>query len=134
MNNYIKIKTLCISFLMLIASWSYAQEAKSITVSDESKKEAKEKLEGYRQLVLNGESMSTIAMLYSDDPGSKKAGGLYNNIARGQFVPEFEAVAFNLQPGGISEVFETQYGFHFIQLVARRGDIIDVRHVLIVPK
>jgi peptidyl-prolyl cis-trans isomerase SurA len=128
------MKTLCISFLILISFLSCAQETKSITISEESKKEAKEKIEGYRQQVLKGESMSTIAALYSDDPGSKKTGGAYYNIARGQFVPEFETVAFNLQPGEISEVFETQYGFHFVQLIARRGDVIDVRHVLVVPK
>ena len=97
----------------------------------DSKKIAKEKLESYRQRVLNGESMSTLATLYSEDPGSVKTGGLYVNVARGQFVPEFEAAAFNLEPGAISEVFETQYGFHFVQLVARRGDVIDVRHILV---
>jgi len=128
------MKALCISLLMLITFWSYAQETKNITVSEESKKEAKEKLEGYRQRVLNGESMAVVASLYTEDPGSVKTGGVYYNIARGQFVPEFEAVAFNLQPGGISEVFETQFGFHFIQLIARRGDVIDVRHILVVPK
>ena len=103
-----------------------------ISTSDvDSKKAAKEKLEGYRQRVLNGESMSILATLYSEDPGSVKTGGLYMNVARGQFVPEFEAAAFNLEPGAISEIFETQYGFHFVQLVARRGDIIDVRHILV---
>jgi peptidyl-prolyl cis-trans isomerase SurA len=128
------MKTFCISFLMLIAAWTYAQETKHLNVSEESKKEAKEKLEGYRQQVLKGESMSVIASLYSEDPGSVKTGGAYYNIARGQFVPEFEAVAFSLQPGEVSEIFETQYGFHFVQLIARRGDVIDVRHILVVSK
>lgn len=99
----------------------------------DAKKEAREKLEAIRQRVLNGESMAVLAMLYTQDPGSAKTGGLYMNVARGQFVPEFEAAAFNLAPGGLSEVFETQYGFHFLQLVARRGDVIDVRHILIKP-
>lgn len=107
---------------------------KMATASDESKKEAKEKIEGYRQRVLNGESMSVIATLYTEDPGSVKTGGLYANIAPGQFVPEFEAAANSLQPGAISEVFETQYGYHFVQLVARHGDLMDVRHVLVIPK
>ena len=107
---------------------------KNIVVVGDSKKEAREKLEGYRQRVLNGESMSTLATLYSEDPGSVKTGGLYMNVVRGQFVPEFEAAAFNLTPGAISEVFETQFGFHFVQLVARRGDVIDVRHILVIPK
>jgi peptidyl-prolyl cis-trans isomerase SurA len=107
---------------------------KNSSIDVDSKKIAREKLEGYRQRVLNGESMGTLATLYSDDPGSVKTGGLYMNVARGQFVPEFEAAAFNLEPGAISEVFETQYGFHFVQLVARRGDVIDVRHILVKPK
>ena len=115
---------------------SKSKEAEeSTSVGGDDKKEAKEKLEAIRNRVLNGESMSILATLYSQDPGSVKTGGLYMNVARGQFVPEFEAAAFNLTPGGISEIFETQFGFHFVQLVARRGDVIDVRHILIaVPK
>lgn len=101
---------------------------------DNSKEGARKKLETIRQRVLDGESMATLATLYSEDPGTKKTAGVYFNVAHGQFVPEFEAAAFNLQPGGISEVFETQYGFHFVQLIARRGDVIDVRHILIRTK
>ena len=56
------------------------------------------------------------------------------NVARGQFVPEFESAAFNLTPGEISEIFETKFGLHFVQLVAHHGDMIDVRHILIKPK
>ena len=101
------------------------------SLGNNSKEESREKIESLRQRVLNGESMSTLAALYTEDPGSAKTGGLYINVARGQFVPEFESAAFNLTPGSISEVFETQYGFHFVQLVARHGDTIDVRHILI---
>ncbi len=107
---------------------------KSESGGGDIKKEAREKLEAIRQRVLNGESMSVLATLYTQDPGSVKTGGLYMNVVRGQFVPEFEAAAFNLTPGGLSEIFETQFGFHFVQVVARRGDVIDVRHILIVPK
>lgn len=128
------MKTLCISFLLLVVSWSYAQQSKNFYVSEESKSAAKEKLEGYRQRVLNGESMSVIASLYTEDPGSVKTGGYYANIARGQFVPEFESVAFRMQPGEISEIFETQYGFHFIQLIAIHDNLVDVRHILVKPK
>ncbi len=108
---------------------------KNESIGGDPKKEAREKLEAIRQRVLNGESMAVLATLYTQDLGSAKTGGVYYNVARGQFVPEFEAAAFNLTPGGISEVFETQYGFHFVQLIARRGDVIDVRHILIaIPK
>jgi peptidyl-prolyl cis-trans isomerase SurA len=120
-------------FLMLLPFILKAQTPaeKSESVGGDAKTIARERLEAIRQRVLNGESMSTLATLYTEDPGSAKTGGLYMNVAKGQFVPEFEAAAFNLTPGGISDVFETQYGFHFVQLVARRGDVIDVRHILI---
>lgn len=95
------------------------------------KKDARKLTEYYRQRVLRGESMSTIAKLYSEDPGSANNGGLYNNIVRGMMVPEFDKVAFSLKPNEISEVFETQFGFHFIQLISRKGETINLRHLLI---
>ena len=110
------------------------QLAKKPEVSEAAKKAAREKLEGYRQRVLNGESMAVIATLYTEDPGSAKTGGRYDGIARGMFVPEFEAVAFRLKPGEVSEIFWTSYGYHFIQLIQRRGEVVDVRHILVTPK
>jgi peptidyl-prolyl cis-trans isomerase SurA len=95
------------------------------------KKDPKKLAEYYRQRVLKGESMASIAKLYSEDPGSAPNGGLYTGIVRGQMVPEFEAVAFKLKPGEISEVFETQYGFHFIQLISNKNDVLSLRHLLI---
>lgn len=95
------------------------------------KKDAKKLAEYYRQRALRGESVSSLAKLYSEDPGSAQNGGQYDNITKGMFVPEFEKVAFSLKPGEISEVFETQFGFHFIQLISRKGDILSLRHLLI---
>lgn len=95
------------------------------------KKDAKKLAEYYRQRVIRGESMASIAKLYSEDPGSAPNGGQYDGIVKGVMVTEFENVAFNLKPGEISEVFETQYGFHFIQLISRKGDTLSLRHVLI---
>jgi peptidyl-prolyl cis-trans isomerase SurA len=103
-------------------------------VSDEAKKTVRAQLEVFRQRVVNGESMSVIAALYSEDPGSAKNGGRYESVMRGQMVPEFEAVAFRLKAGEVSEIFETSYGYHFMQLVARKGESVDVRHVLMSPK
>lgn len=103
-------------------------------VSAEAKQLAREQLESYRKRVLNGESMSVLAALYSEDPGSAKNGGKYENVARGMMVPEFEAVAFKLKPGEVSDIFETPYGYHFIQLIARKGELVDLRHILIIPK
>ncbi|MES2516033.1 MAG: peptidylprolyl isomerase [Bacteroidota bacterium] len=94
-------------------------------------KDAKKICEYYRQRVLKGESMASIATLYSEDPGSAPNGGQYKDVVKGMMVTEFENVAFKLKPGEISEVFETQYGFHFIQLISRKGDVLDLRHVLI---
>ncbi|MFN6038332.1 MAG: peptidylprolyl isomerase [Bacteroidota bacterium] len=104
-------------------------------ISEKAKKDARDKLAKIRkQIVEDGESFAVKATLYSEDPGSAKNGGEYDNIQRGSFVPEFEAAAFRLKPGEISEIVETAYGFHIIQLIARKGDFFDVRHILISPK
>lgn len=110
------------------------QIVKKPSVTDEAKQEARAQLEVYRQRVLKGESMSVLCALYSEDPGSAKNGGRYESVMRGQFVPEFEAVAFRMKPGEISEIFESPYGYHFIELVGRKGESVDVRHLLIAPK
>lgn len=102
--------------------------------TDEAKKRAKDDIEGYRRRVVKGESFGNLAALYSDDTGSAKNGGIYKSVVKGKMVTEFENVAFSLNPGDISEVFETQFGFHFIQLIARRGDELDLRHILVIPR
>ena len=95
------------------------------------KKDAKKLAEYYRMRAMRGESVASLAKLYSEDPGSGPNGGQYNNVTKGMFVPEFEKVAYSLKPGEISEVFETQFGFHFIELISRKGDILNLRHLLI---
>lgn len=102
--------------------------------SPEAKQLAKETLEDYRQRVLKGEKMTTLARLYSEDPGSAVEGGFIGNVPRGMMDPAFEAVAFRLKTGEVSNVFETTYGYHFIQQVQRKGDLVDIRHILIIPK
>ena len=110
------------------------QIVKKPAITAEEKKAAFDKITKLRDRVLAGEDFSTMAVLYSDDPGSAKNGGEYKNIQRGQFVPQFDAVVFNLKEGEISPVFETQYGYHFVQLIKRRGEFVDLRHILIAPK
>lgn len=111
------------------------QIVKKPVISVMAKKEAKEKIEGIRQRVLKGEaSFASMAVLYSMDPGSSSKGGLYEHIQRGQFVPEWDAWAFKLKPMEISEVFETVYGYFFIQLIERRGEEVDARSILITPE
>ncbi len=103
--------------------------------SAEAKQEAREKIESYRQRVISGQSgMSTLARLYSEDPGSATNGGMIENVSRGRMVPEFDAVAFRLRKGEVSNVFETVYGFHFIELIQRKGELVDLRHILVTPK
>lgn len=104
------------------------------TVLSDAEKITVTRLEAYRQRVLKGENMSLIATLYSEDKGSVKTGGVYSGIARGQFVPEFEKVAFSLKPGEISEIFSTGYGFHFLQVLAAHDDVVDLRHILLTTK
>ena len=103
-------------------------------VSEASSKEAIDKLDGLRTRILEGSSFSTMAILYSEDPGSNKNGGAYKGIKRGQFVKEFEAIAFNLRPGEISQPFKTEYGYHIVQLQAKRGEELDLRHILVKAK
>ena len=110
------------------------QLVKKPTFSAEAKKAAKEQAELYRERVLSGEQMSTLARLYSEDPGSAKDGGLITNVYRGQMTPNFEAVAFRLKKGEVSNVFETPFGYHFILLESRKGDLLDLRHILIIPR
>ena len=111
-----------------------AQILKLPPASESAIKETKNKLEKLKERVLKGESFATLAILYSEDPGSSRNGGLYTGIKRGMFVKEFEAVMFSLEDGEISGVFETEYGYHIVQMEERRGDELDVRHILMSPK
>ena len=112
----------------------YAQIIRNVTISEEKKKEAKSQLETIRQRIVNGEDFGTLSFLYSQDKESAKQNGELGFVNRGDLVPEFEAVAFRLKNGkDVSEIVETKYGFHIIQLIERRGEKINVRHILIKP-
>ena len=101
-------------------------------ISLEEKLKVKERLETFKARILDGENFSTLAILYSDDPGSAKNGGELGMFGRGEMYPQFEAVAFSLEDGEeISEVFETEAGFHLVQLIERRGEYVNVRHILL---
>lgn len=115
------------------------QLVKKPTYSEEAKKAAKDFLEEIRQEVLSKINtdpsiMKRKATLYTNDESSASTGGLYESIGRGVLEPAFEAVVFRLKNGEISHVFETTYGYHFVQLLQRRGDLVDFRHILIIPK
>lgn len=114
------------------AEMEYAQIVINVPVSSAEKARIREKLEGYRKRVLNGEDFATLAILYSQD-GSSKNGGELGFVNRGELVPEFEASAFKLRKGEVSEIVESKFGFHIIQLIERRGEQINVRHILLKP-
>lgn len=122
------------SLPLINAEVEIAQIVKYPEVREESKEAARAKLKELKERVENGSNFATLAVLYSEDPGSAKNGGEYKNIKRGQFQKEFEAVAFNLKKGEVSEPFETIFGFHIVQLLAKRGEELDLRHILIKPK
>lgn len=103
-------------------------------VSIEQKIEIKEKLRKLRQRIIDGESFKTMAILYSEDPGSAKNGGELGFYGRGELYPEFETVAFRLKKGDISEIVETKAGYHIIELIERRGEFVNARHILLMPK
>lgn len=96
----------------------------------------KKALRDYTEQVTEGKiAFSTLARLYSEDEGSRRRGGELGFMGRGELVPEFANVAFNLQsPDKISKIVESEFGFHIIQLIEKRGDRINTRHILLKPK
>ena len=122
------------SIPMVSSQYEIAQLVKRPPITLDEKLAVKEKLYELRTRILKGDRFSTMALLYSEDPGSSKKGGELGFKGRGEFVPEFEAAAFALKDGEISEVVETEYGFHIIQLIERRGDYVNVRHILLKVK
>ena len=103
-----------------------------ITKAD--KELAKSKLNEIRlDIIQKGKNFETQARIHSQDPGSAQQGGKIE-ASRGMMVPQFEAVVFSLEKNGVSEVFETDYGYHIIQLIERKGDDYVCRHILISPE
>lgn len=114
-------------------------ELSEIVIKPEVSKEDKEKviaeLNKIRERIQNGESFSTMAVLYSEDPGSAMKGGELGFVSKTDLVPEFSQVAFNLtSPLDVSQVVETEYGFHIIQMIEKKGNMMNFRHILMKPK
>lgn len=103
-------------------------------VSESERDRVRGELAALRERVLRGEKFSMLATLYSQDPGTAKKGGELGFFSRGEMVGEFESAAFALKPGEVSPIIETQFGFHIIQLIERRGNSINARHILLIPK
>ncbi|MEL6922740.1 MAG: peptidylprolyl isomerase [Bacteroidota bacterium] len=104
------------------------------TVNAEQRKIAVDRLTEIREQIINeSATFQEMAQKYSQD-GSSRSGGDLGMQKRGTFVPEFEAAAYNLEKGEISELVESEFGFHLIQLIERRGNAIHARHILIKPE
>ncbi|UKJ07300.1 peptidylprolyl isomerase [Solitalea lacus] len=110
------------------------QLVKYPSYSKEQKDLARAKLEALRARVRAGEDFGTLAALYSQDPGSASQNGEIGYFSRGMMVTPFEAVAFKLKPGEVSPIVETKFGYHILQSIDRRGDQVNVRHILIKPE
>ncbi|MDT3356756.1 MAG: peptidylprolyl isomerase [Bacteroidota bacterium] len=102
------------------------REAASIAV--------KEKLLGLRERIINGEKFSTLARIYSEDPGSARKGGELGMASKSIFWPAFSDAAMSLRPGVISQIVETPDGFHLIEIIEKKGDMFNARHILIKPQ
>lgn len=100
-------------------------------VSPKAKQETITKLNELRARVLGGESFEELAKQFSEDPGSGKQGGYLGFFKKGELVPEYTAAALRLEPGQLSPVVESQFGFHLIQLIERKGDSFSSRHILL---
>ncbi len=103
-------------------------------VSDAEKQVVIDRLKEIKKQVQAGASFTTKAVLYTEDPGSRSSGGFYKINKKTPFVKEFKDVAFSLQEGEISEPFETEFGFHIIYLEKVKGQDLELRHILMVPK
>ena len=109
------------------------QIVKRPPVNEEVKAAVKEKLQKLRERIIAGDDFAAMAVLYSED-GSAAYGGELGFKVREELVPEFSGAGFSLQAKDVSPVIETQYGFHIIQMIERRGEQANLRHILMIPK
>lgn len=112
----------------------YRQLVRNPPYSEKTKLEVRQKLLDLRKRILNGEDFATLAILYSEDPGSAPNGGEMDYMGKSELVKEFADAAFSLKKGAISPIVETKFGFHIIQLIDRKGEKVKVRHILLKPK
>ena len=101
---------------------------------EKAKMECKQRLLALRERIMNGEKFTTLARLYSEDPGSSRKGGELGMASKDIFWPAFSDAAMSLKPGVISQIVETPDGFHIIQIIEKKGDMFNARHILLKPK
>lgn len=122
------------SLPLINTEYFVAELVKEPQITAVEKLAVKERLLELRKRILKGESFATLAILYSEDPGSAKKGGELGMYGKGELYPEFEDIAFNLKEGEISGIVETEAGFHVIQMIENQKDYVNVRHILLRPK
>lgn len=94
----------------------------------------KERLLAIRERIINGEKFSTLARIYSQDPGSARKGGELGMASKSIFWPAFSDAAMSLKPGIVSQIVETPDGFHIIEVLEKKGDMFNARHILLKPE
>ena len=94
----------------------------------------KDRLLDLRERIIAGEKFSLLARIYSEDPGSARRGGELGMASKTIYVPAFADMAMSLKPGVISQIVETEYGFHIMEVLEKKGDMINVRHILLKPQ
>ncbi len=104
---------------------------KTVKPSKSAQEVAMQKISDIEKQIENGASFEELAKKYSEDPASASRGGDLGFTSRGDFVPEYETAAFSLADGEVSEIVQSQFGYHIIQMVERRGEKIRTRHILV---
>jgi len=102
--------------------------------NENNKAEARQKLLDIRSQILGGKSFNVLAVIYSEDTESAKNGGEIGYLTRGELEKEYADAAFSLTANTVSKIVETRYGFHIIQIIDRKGEMVNTRHILIRPK
>lgn len=103
-------------------------------VSPMQRQLAIDKIEGLKERIEKGEDFGMLALIYSEDPGSAQNNGDLGFVSRGEMVKEFEAAAFRLEPGEVSDIVETKFGYHLIKMTEMKGQRARLSHILVSPK
>lgn len=114
--------------------YEYAQITTLPNISEQEDLEVKAKLRDFKKRIENGDNFAALAVLYSEDPGSARNGGEMDYVGRALLDPAFATEAFSLKAGQVSKVVKSEFGYHIIQLIDRKGEKIKCRHILIKPK
>jgi peptidyl-prolyl cis-trans isomerase SurA len=112
----------------------YMQICRYPPYAEQSKFEVKKRLLELRKRILDGEKFATLAYLYSEDPGTARNGGEVGFLSKGEMDPEYSKVAFNMKENSIYNIVESSFGYHIIQMIGRREDKVNTRHILMRPK